>query len=100
MPFSHPGICLTNIFITTFAPTFVGWDYDPRNPNSPPDACFKFEQDLTPDQWFHQPPGTNIYWISIAAQYPAGGAPDYPWGWKTRPRDTNSLAPDDAVRIL
>jgi len=23
----------------------------------------------------------------------------YPWGWKSRPRDTNSLAPDDAVRI-
>ena len=25
---------------------------------------------------------------------------EYPWGWKTRPRDTDSPAPDDAVRIF
>jgi hypothetical protein len=100
VPFSHPGVCLTNIYSTSAFPVFAGWDYDPRNPNAPPDACFKYTLDLTPDQWFRQKPGTNTYWLSIAAQYPAGPVVDYPWGWKTRPRDTNSLALDDAVRIF
>ena len=98
-PFSRPGVCLTNIYCPALVPTFVGWDYDPRNPGDPPDACFKYDLDLAPDQWFYQAPGTNIYWISIAAQYLVGQL-DYPWGWKSRPRDTNSLAPDDAVRIF
>ena len=100
VPFSHPGVCLTNIYSTAVAPTFVGWDYDPRYPGNLPDACFYFEQNLTRDQWFRQAPGTNTYWISIAAQYAPAQVPDYPWAWKTRPRDTNSLALDDAVRIF
>jgi len=40
---------------------------------------------------------TRIYWLSIAAIYdPAEAAPQYPWGWKTRPHFFN----DDAVRIM
>jgi hypothetical protein len=56
---------------------------------------------LTTNEWFYQDPasGTNIYWISIAAIYYQGPNVPYPFGWKTRPRDLNSLAPDDAVRF-
>jgi len=42
-----------------------------------------------------QEPGEHIYWISIAAVYPDVQV-DYPWGWKTRPHDPESPAPDDA----
>jgi len=98
-PFSHPGICLTNIICANFICNFAGWDIDPRNPDAPAEACFKFEQELLESQWFTQAPGTNVYWISIAAMY-GTTVPQYPWGWKTRPRDTNSLAPDDAVIIF
>ena len=44
------------------------------------------------------PTGTNIYWISIAAGFTNVVPFDF-WGWKTRPRDAASLAPDDAVEI-
>lgn len=98
--FSHPGVCITNFTCTSFSWSFDGWDFDPRDPGAPPEACFRFDQQLLPAEYFVQPPGTNTYWISIAAQYPAGQLVQYPWGWKTRPRDTNSLAPDDAVRIF
>jgi len=70
-----------------------------------PEACFLFHQELETNEWFHQEFNlggtgpTNIWWISIAAVY-YNQFPQYPWGWKTRPRDTNSLAPDDAVRIF
>jgi hypothetical protein len=97
--FSHPGDPLHRIYCTNFTFNFVGWDFDPRNPNTVPDACFLFEQDFETNDWFYQKPesGTNIYWVSIAAHYNFGPNVEYPWGWKSRPRDTNSLAPDDAV---
>jgi hypothetical protein len=78
---------------------FVGWDFDPRGMGHPmpPEATFKFTQYLNPAEWFWQDPGQHIYWISIAAEYPQ--LPDYYWGWKTRPRDLTSPAPDDAVWI-
>jgi hypothetical protein len=97
--FSHPGVLLKNIWCTNFTFHFAGWDFDPRNPNAIPDACFLFEQDFQTNDWFYQNPalGTNLYWVSIAAHYNFGPAVPYPWGWKSRPRDTNSLAPDDAV---
>ena len=97
-PFSHPGLCLQTLVCTNLNPTFVGWDYDPRDPNGVPDACFRFDQTLLPSQFFVQERGTNIYWISIAAIY-YNQIPSYPFGWKTRPRDPASLAPDAAVRI-
>jgi len=98
-PFSHPGTILWQIYCTNFTWEFVGWDFDPRNPLAPPEACFKWSQDLLSEEWFYQEPGrgTNIYWVSIAAVYAAGQQIDYPWGWKTRPHDINSLAPDAAV---
>lgn len=99
---SHPGTNLWQILCTNFTWKFAGWDFDPRNPALLPEACYKFEQDLLPNEWFYQHPadGTNIYWLSISAWYAAGQMPAFPWGWKTRPRDPNSLAPDDAVDIL
>ena len=100
--FSHPSNCVGMVTCTNFSYEFAGWDWDPRNPNAAPEACFLFQRMLATNEWFHQDPahGTNIYWISIAAFYtnPQMGQ-TCPWGWKTRPRDTNSLAPDDAVRI-
>jgi hypothetical protein len=102
--FSHPTQCVWIVTCTNYSYEFVGWDIDPRNANAPPEACFLFHQELKTNEWFHQElnPGgtgpTNIWWISIAAVY-YNQFPQYPWGWKTRPRDTNSLAPDDAVRI-
>ncbi|MGQ9650720.1 MAG: DUF7901 domain-containing protein [Phycisphaerae bacterium] len=106
--FSHPGRVLWETYCSEFTWEFVGWDWDPRfpaeagsqQPNwNPPEACFKFQQQLAWDQWFWQEPGENIYWVSIAAIYPDGAVVDHPWGWKTRPRDPESPAPDGAVVI-
>jgi len=101
VPFSHPSNCVWQIKCTNYTWQFVGWDMDPRDPLAPLEACFRFDQDLMENEWFRQNPegDTNLYWISIAAVY-TQVFPTYPWGWKTRPRDTNSLAPDDAVRIF
>lgn len=98
---SHPGEVLWQYTTTNYAVHFVGWDWDPREPGTPPEACFKFHVDIPREQWFYQDAaqGRNVYWLSIAAQYPVGGFIPMPWGWKTRPRDASSLAPDDAVRI-
>ena len=95
-PFSHPDKVVWQTWCDTFTWEFVGWDVDPREPTMPPEACFRFEQDLTRDQWFWQEPDQNIYWVSIAAVYTAGPPADYRWGWKTRPW----YFQDDAVRIF
>jgi hypothetical protein len=99
---SHPGTALWQFATTNYAMSFAGYDWDPRQPGAGPEACFKFHVDLRPEDWFYQEPGarTNIYWVSIAAVYPAGELPVFPWGWKTRPRDPTSPAPDDAVRVF
>src|SRR6266478_4059629 len=99
-PFSHPANAIWQIVTTNFTATCVGKDYDPRTGTF--EACFLFEADLNPQDWFFQQPinGTNIYWISIAADYPAGAAPNNPFGWKTRPRDPTSPAPDAAIDIF
>ena len=62
-----------------------------------PDSCFEYHLSLPEKAWFYQMPGENqVYWLSIAAQYPPGMQPENPWGWKTRPHFFN----DDAVRIF
>lgn len=101
MSYSHPSNMVWAIYCTNFTWSFAGWDLDPRNPYAAPEACFKFEQLLNPNEWFYQErgSGTNIYWISIVGVYASGQIPAYPFGWKTRPRDPASLAPDDAVRF-
>ncbi|MHC4643699.1 MAG: DUF7901 domain-containing protein, partial [Planctomycetota bacterium] len=97
--FSHPGVVIWETDCNNFTVEFDGWDIDPRDPYAPPETCFKFEQDLREEEWFYQKPGGNIYWLSIAAKYSSGTDPIHPWGWKTRRRNPNSRAPDDAVRI-
>ena len=97
--FSHPGVVKWSYVCRDYRWTFVGWDFDPRGIH-PPEACFKFECDIPEELWFRQDPGENIYWVSIAAMYPTAQEVPYPWGWKTRPRDPESPAPDDAVRIF
>ncbi|MBN2506407.1 MAG: hypothetical protein JXQ71_06905, partial [Verrucomicrobia bacterium] len=101
-PFSHPGQMIWETVCREFTFEFAGWDLDPRDPTAPLEACYRFEQLLPEEQWFRQEPanGTNIYWISIGAMYPAGIIPPHPWGWKSRPHRADSLAPDDAVRIF
>jgi len=98
--FSHPGVVIWETNCNNFTSKFVGWDIDPRDPYAPPETCYKFEQDLPEKEWFYQQHGGNVYWLSIAAKYPAGTEVQHPWGWKTRPRDLNSRAPDDAVKIF
>ena len=90
------NVCDTSVW------NFAGYDLDPRDGDpdqTENEACFQWAQFLSQDEWFHQEEGTNVYWLSIAAIYPAGtdfASPDfYPWGWKTRPHFYN----DDAVRI-
>ncbi|MGC8862410.1 MAG: hypothetical protein ACP5R5_06485, partial [Armatimonadota bacterium] len=96
--YSHPGEVIWSAFCNNYRCEFAGWDIDPRM-DRVPEACFKFEQELAPDQWFWQESVSSIYWISIAAVYFEGYPEEYLWGWKTRPRK-DSLAPDDAVRIF
>lgn len=94
-PFSHPGRLVWENFCTSYQWNFAGYDKDPRGIYEN-EACFQFFQKLKPEEWFYQDPGPtgqNVYWLSIAAIYT--GAPDFQWGWKTRPHFFN----DDAVRI-
>ncbi|OPZ26578.1 MAG: Cna protein B-type domain protein [Lentisphaerae bacterium ADurb.BinA184] len=85
---------------------FVRYDFHPDHPDRR-DACFQYDFDIPWNDWFIQSDGENVYWLSIAAIYPAGhcveeggGAgvptPCHPWGWLTRPHKYG----DDAVRIL
>ena len=96
-PWSHPGHAVHLITCEDFRWSFAGWDVDPRDPAAAPEACFLFEQDLRPHQWFWQRPGTNVYWLSISAVYHNGIEEEHVWGWKMRPRVES---PDDAVRIF
>ena len=97
-PFSHPGRLVWQTFCTNYRWNFAGYDRDPRMPGGEDwnEACFQFNQDLLPNEYFYQDPGPNgqnVYWLSIAAVYTS--PPAFPWGWKTRPHFFN----DDAVRI-
>lgn len=96
-PFSHPGQVLWEYYAATYSWEFVGWDFDPRDPMMPPEACFYFECDIPQAQWFHQEGAQTIYWVSISALYSTQPT-EYVYGWKTTPR-VDSLAPDDAVAI-
>jgi hypothetical protein len=98
-PFSHPGEVRWEYLCTDYRWEFVGWDWDPRDPTAHPEACYYFECDIPQSEWFFQEEACNIYWTSISAVYPLVDI-TWPWGWKTRPRNVDSLAPDDAVRIL
>jgi hypothetical protein len=76
----------------------VGYDEYPEIPFY--DICYQYYLDLEPNEWFWQgdfEPNTidDVFWLSIAAIYPAGDEPQYPWGWKTRPWPWM----DDAVSI-
>ena len=84
-------------FCDTFTWNFAGYDLDPRD-QLENEACFQFNQDLPDEEWFYQDliGQSTVYWLSIAARYPEGVTPQYPWGWKTRPHFFN----DDAVRII
>ncbi len=96
--FSHPGQVIWEHWCDAYEWSWVGWDFDPRDWSVPPEACYRFSCALPASNWFYQPGDGGIYWLSVSAAYDTG-EPPYPWGWKTRPRDAISLAPDDAVAI-
>jgi hypothetical protein len=94
--FSHPGKLVWEKVCSCYTWSYAGYDLDPRGIDQN-EACFKFDQLLSQDEWFHQDSNDSngtVYWLSIAAVYD-GNTPAYPWGWKTRPHFYN----DDAVRI-
>ncbi len=97
--FSHPGRLIWENICDSYVWSYAGYDLDPRG-IEPREACFKFDQLLSQDEWFYQDPNDSnngtVYWLSIAAIYdPCKSEPNHPWGWKTRPHFYN----DDAVRI-
>jgi hypothetical protein len=101
-PFSHPGQCVWDYIAATTDPnlrfTWVGWDLDPRSDCVDIESCFRFDYFLPPPNWFFQPNGSNVFWLSIAAMYPTFDVGQNPFGWKTRPH--RPVPPDDAVRIF
>ncbi len=97
--FSHPGRVVWEAKCDTANWRFAGWDFDPIAGSY--EAAFEFYCELPVEDWFFQEPRENqIYWLSIAAFYGADPPGEYLWGWKARPRDPNSPAPDDAVRVF
>jgi hypothetical protein len=94
-PYSHPGKLIWENTCTSWVWNFAGYDMDPRIEPMKDESCFQFTQLLSEDEWFHQDPNDNVYWLSIAAVYDPTVQVQYPWGWKTRPHFFN----DDAVRI-
>lgn len=98
--FSHPGVLVWENYCDNFVWNFAGYDLDPRG-QMENEACFQFNQLLSQDEWFRQPPLDDpqmprIYWLSIAAIYDQGQEIQYPWGWTTR----EHVFMDDAVRIF
>ena len=98
-PHSHPGTVIHEIITPNANVTreFVGWDI--YNKWGVVDATFQYNYTLDFSEYFYQETAGGIYWITIAACYEPNYLPEYPWGWKTRPRDPASPAPDDAVII-
>ncbi|MHC4745104.1 MAG: DUF7901 domain-containing protein, partial [Planctomycetota bacterium] len=98
---SHPNKLVWENIFDSFAWSYAGCDIDPRREDTEYHSCFKFDQFLSQDEWFHQDPNGDdetVYWLSIAAIYSPDDYTDpnfYPWGWKTRPHFYN----DDAARI-
>ena len=97
-PFPHPGQVLHQIVCQNFTRRFIGWDFDPRTNRW--EACWQYDQVLSPQEYFYQDPAgaTNRYWISIAAGY-GGQQPAFPWGWKTRPKLPDTTPTADAVVV-
>jgi hypothetical protein len=111
--FSHPGTLIWEHTCTNFQWKFIGYDKDPRRTTNTEltattvasfnptvnDSCFEFDCILPQAELYYQKPDPagqgTVYWLSIAAVYTSGTTPQFPWGWKTRPRHFN----DDAVRI-
>jgi hypothetical protein len=94
--FSHPGRMVWEKVCNCYTWSYAGYDLDPRGID-PNEACFKFDQLLSQDEWFYQNSNNGkgtVYWLNIAAIYD-GNTPAHPWGWKTRPHFYN----DDAVQI-
>ncbi len=96
-PFSHPGQLLHEVVAYTVLWQFVGWDFDPVTQSW--ESCFRFTYRFQPHEYFYQDPNENVYWLAIAGCYGPGPIPEFTWGWKTRPRDPGSAAPDAAVVI-
>ena len=97
-PFSHPGQVVWKYVASDVTAEFAGWDYDPRTQSW--ESAFRYHVDLPSEARFQQSLGFSVLWLSIAAGYETGQTYEHPWGWKTRPRDPESPAPDAAVRVF
>ncbi|MCK4342645.1 MAG: hypothetical protein KAY37_13085 [Phycisphaerae bacterium] len=93
--FFHPGQVIHEVIAVDYTYEFAGWDFDPRFGTY--EACFRFDFDYLPEEFFYQSTQDEIYWISISACYLE--QPEHYWGWKTRPRDPASPAPGTGVGI-
>lgn len=71
-PFSHPGIMRREWIVsrTDLNERPVACDFHPEH-MSAPDGCYKYDFVIPAGDWFIQEPACNIYWVSIAAMYPA-----------------------------
>jgi len=72
-PFSHPSMPSGRLSPPTLPPPVSGKDYDPRTGTFEP-ASFSKLTEYAGLVLQNPANGTNIYWISIAADYPTGAA--------------------------
>ena len=60
-------------------------------PTKPSDTAFRYSLALKSAEYFRQDKHVvstqdRVFWISVTAVYTGSPGPQYPWGWKTRPR--------------
>ncbi len=88
---SHPGemICEWRVSRDKVNEHYVGCDFIEGKPM---DSCFRYDFVIPQDQWCYQPEQQAVLWVSISAAYSTPQAPNYFWGWKTRPHFFNDFA--------
>ncbi len=102
--FSRPGNLLWVITVPARRVTeqWVGVDEFP-SVSAYQEACFSYSAELESLEYFWQDnyassTTDSIFWMSITAVYSGGKAPDYPWGWQTRPKNWRDTAVTFSLR--
>ncbi len=82
-PVSHPYMMMRHITVAAdrLHEERAGSD---EFPGIPADTCFQYYVDLDPEEIINAV--GDVMWISISAIYDSSNEPEYPWGWKSRPR--------------
>jgi len=95
--YSHPGqvIWEHRAYQNDYDEVLVGYDKHPHSPDDDPpyrtEPVFRYSVRLPQSQWFRQPTGSNVFWLSVVAVYV--DVPQFPWGWTNHEHMYN----DDAV---